>query len=92
MSRFAGTHGTGTLSQEERTPKRRRLDGDTSRWEHYLTASDKLTRLHAQRAYDTHGNANASEATQRHPQELRTLYANARTAKTEYHLLVTNVI
>ena len=42
VSWFASIHETGTLTQEERTPKCQRLDGDTRRWEHYLTASDKL--------------------------------------------------
>ena len=57
VSWFAGIRGTGTLSREARTPKRRRLDGDTRRWEHHLAASDKLTRQHAQRAYDAYCNA-----------------------------------
>ena len=92
MSWFVSIHGTDTLTQEERTPKRRRLDGDTRRWEHYLTASDKLARQHAQRAHDTYCKAHASEVTQRHRQELHTVYTKTLAAKTEYHLLVTNLI
>ena len=92
VSWFASIHETGTLTQEERTPKRQRLDGDTRRWEHYLTTSDKLAKQHAQRAHDAYCNAHASEVARRHLQELRTLYANTLTTKTAYHLLVTNLI
>ena len=92
VSWFASIHGTGALTREERTPKRQRLDSDTTRWEHYLTASDKLARQHAQRARNTYCNAHAAEVTRRHIQELRTIYTNTLTAKTEYHLLVTNVL
>ena len=87
----ARIHETNT-NQEEQTQKRRRLDGDARRWEHYLTASDKLAQEHAQRARDTYYNAQASELTRRHLRKLRTLYANTLTAKTEYHLLVSNLI
>ena len=89
---FANIHETGTLTQEERTQKHRRLDGDTRRWEHYLTASNKLAKQHAQRAQHAYCSAHASEVTRRHLYELRTLYANTLTAKTEYHLLVSNLI
>ena len=92
VSWFASIHGTGTLTQDERTSKRRRLNGDTRRWEHYLTASDKLTGQHTQRAHDAYCNAHASEVTPQHLQELRTIYTNTLTAKTEYHVLVTNLI
>ena len=60
---FASIHATGTLTQEERTQKRRRLDGDTRRWEHCLKASDKLAKQHAQRAHDAFCSAHASEVT-----------------------------
>ena len=89
---FASIHETGTLTQEEQTHKRRRRDGDTRRWEHYLTASNKLAKQHAQRAHDAYCSAHASEVPRRHLHELCTLYANTTTAKTEYHLLVTNLI
>ena len=92
VSWFASIHGTGTLTQEERTPKRRRLDGDTRRWEHCLTASDKLARQHTERAHNAYCNAHATEVTRRHLEELRTVYTNTLTARTEYHLLVTNLI
>ena len=65
VSWFASIHGTGASTQEERTPKQRRLDSDTTRWEHYLTASDKLPRQHAQRAHNTYCNAHTAEVTQR---------------------------
>ena len=86
---FARIHETNT-NQEEQTQKRRRLDGHTRRWEHYLTASDKLAKEHAQHAHDAYYRAHASKVTRRHLRELRTLYANTLTAKTEYHLLVSN--
>ena len=89
---FASIHETGTLTQEERTRKRQRLDGATKLWEHYLTASNKLAKQHAQRAHDAYCNAHASEVTRRHLHELRTLYTNTLTAKTQYHLPVTNLI
>ena len=44
MPWFASIHGTSESTHEERTPKRRRLDSDTTRWGHYLTASDKPAR------------------------------------------------
>ena len=79
-------------NQEEQTQKRRRLDVDARRWEQYQTASDKLAQEHAQRAYDAYHSAHASEVTRRHLRELHTLYFNTLTAKTEYHLLVTNPV
>ena len=79
--RGASIHETNTLNQEEETQKRRRLDGDAMRWEHYLTASDKLAREHAQRAHDAYCSAHASEVTWRHLCELRTLCTNTQTAK-----------
>ena len=91
VSWFASIHGTGETTQGKQTPKRRRLDSDNTRWEHYLTASDKLARQHAQRARDTYYNAHAAEVARRHLQDLRTVYMNTLTAKTEYHLLVTNL-
>ena len=45
---FARIHETNT-NQEEQTQKRQRLDVDARLWEHYLTASDKLAKEHAQR-------------------------------------------
>ena len=92
VSRFASIHGNGTLTHDERTPKQRRIDGDTWRWEHYLTAPDKLTWQHTQRALDAYYNAHASKVTRRHLQELRTIYTNTLTAEIEYHVLVTNLI
>ena len=68
---FASIHETNTLNQEEQTQKRRRLDGDARRWEHYLAASDKLAKEHAQRAHDAYCSAHASEVTRRHLRELR---------------------
>ena len=88
---FVSTHETNT-NQEEQTQKGQRLNGDAKRWEHYLTASDKLAKEHAQRTHDTYYSAHASEVTRRHLRELRTLYANTPIAKTEYHLLVSNLI
>ena len=79
-------------NQEEQTQKRRRLDGDARRWEHYLTASNKVAKEHAQRAYDAYGSTHASEVTRRHLRQIRILYTNTLTAKTEYHLLVSNLI
>ena len=93
VSWFASIHGTSESTQEERTPKRRRLDSDTTRWEHYLTTSNKLARQHAQHARNTYCNAHAAEVAQRHLQELHTVYTNTPTAaKTEYHLLATNLL
>ena len=88
---FARMHETNA-NQEEQSQKRRRLNVDARRWEHYITASDKLAKEHAQRAHDAYHSAHASEVTRRHLRELRTLYANTLTAKTEYHLLVSNPI
>ena len=79
-------------NQEEQTQKRQRLDVDARRWEQYQTALNKLAQEHAQRAYDAYHSAHASEVTRRHLRELHTLYSNPLTAKTEYHLLVTNLI
>ena len=79
-------------NQEEQTQKRRRLEVDARRWAQYQTASVRVAQEHAQRAYDAYHNAHASEVTRRHLRELHTLYSNTLTAKTEYHLPVTNLI
>ena len=92
VSWFASIHGKSEPTQEKRTPKRRRLHSDTTRSEHYLTASDKLARQHAQCARDTYCNAHAAEVARQHLQELHTIYTNTLTAKTKYHLLVTNLL
>ena len=92
VSWFASIPGTGTLTQNERTPKRQRLDSDTTRWEHYLMTTDKLARQHAQCARNMYCNAHAAEVTRRYLQELHIVYTNTLKAKTEYHLLVTNLL
>ena len=79
-------------NQEEQTQKRRRLDVDARRWAQYQAALVKLAQEHAQRAYDAYHNAHTSEVIRRHLRELHTLYSNTLSAKTEYHLLVTNLI
>ena len=60
VSWFTNVHGTREPTQEERTPKRRCLDSETTWWEHYLTAPDKLAREHAQRARDIYCDAHAT--------------------------------
>ena len=92
VSWFASIHGKSEPTLEKRTPKRGRLDSETTRWENYLTASDKLARQHAQRARDTCCNAHTAQVARRHLQALHTIYTNTLTAKTEYHLLVTNLL
>ena len=79
-------------NQEEQTQKSRRLDVGARRWAQYQTASDKLAQEHAQRTYDAYHNAHTSKVTRRHLRELHTLYSNTLTAKTEHHLLGTNLI
>ena len=92
FSWFASIHGTSEPTQEERTPKRRCLDRDTAHREHYLTASVKLARQHAQFTRDIHYKAHAVETARQHMQQLYRVYTITLAANTEYHLLVTNLL
>ena len=91
LSWFTNIHRTHEPTQKERTSKRRCLDNTTTRWEHYLSSSDKLAMQHAQRAREIYCVAHATDTAQEPWQELRTMYTNTLTAKTKYHLLVTNL-
>ena len=79
-------------TEEEQAQKRRRLDVDTRRWEHYKKTSDRFAQEHAQRAYDTYHSAHSAEVTRRHLCTLHALYPNTLTAKTDYHMLVAKLI
>ena len=92
VSWFTNIHRTHEPTHEERTSKRRWLDNSTTRWEHYLSSSDKLATQHTQRVREIYCVAHATEITLQHLRELRTVYTNTLTAKTNYHLLVTNLL
>ena len=55
-------------------------------------SSDKLATQHAQRAQEIYCVAHTTETALQHLRKLRTMYTNTLTAKTNYHLLVTNLL
>ena len=92
MTWFTNIHRTHKETHEERTSKRRCLDNSTTRWEHYLSSSDKLALLHAQRACEIYMFVHITETALQHLRKLRSAYSNALTAKKDYHLLVANML
>ena len=93
VSWFANIHRTQEPTQEEHTSKQRWLyiHNSTTRWEHYLSSLDKLAMQHAQRARDIYCVAHTTETALQHLGELRRVYTNRPTAKTNYHVLVTHL-
>ena len=89
---FTNIHGSRKQTHEESTSKRRRLDNLAIRWEHYLSFYDKLAVQHAHRVCETYQFAQVMETALQHLQELRAVYAKTLIAKTDYHLLVTNLL
>ena len=79
-------------NHDEPTQKCRRLSVAAQRWEQYKTAADRLAQEHAQRSHDIYHSAHAAEVARQHRCTLHAYYTNTRTAKTDYHMLVTKLI
>ena len=77
---------------DEPTQKRRRLSVAAQRWEQYKTTAGRLAQEHAQRSHDIYHSAHAAEVARQHRCTLHAYYTNTRTAKTDYHMLVTKLI
>ena len=76
----------------EPTEKRRRLSVAAQQWEQYKATADRLIQEHARRTHDIYHNAHAAKVARQHLRTLHAYYTNTLTAKTDYHMLVTQLL
>ena len=91
VARFTSMRATNT-APEEPAQKRRRLSVAAQQWEQYNATADRSIQEHAQRTCGIYHGAHAAEVARQHLRTLHAYYTNTLAAKTDYNMLVTQLL